>query len=119
MPAAAHASESSFNGSRRNPAQSTMLYWLTCEWYMAKNGEAIVILKTMFVGNFFSGPMQIAGGDVGFTANTFTTDSTFACTFLALSLLGNNLTFNNSAPITFTISGTGNITSMGNVADAG
>src|ERR1039458_9296871 len=28
MPAAAHASESSCNGSRWNPAQSTMLYWL-------------------------------------------------------------------------------------------
>ena len=72
------------------------------------------VFKSHIASNFFGIPTTWAGGD----GNNFAASSTFSGAFTALTVIGNNLTFNNSAPVTFSFSGaTGNLNVWGNTAD--
>ena len=72
-----------------------------------------------FQGNSVSGLMTFDGGEWSVVGNTFTSTSTYSGVFTALDLSHNKLVFNASAPIQLNVTGSGPITKVGNVADAG
>lgn len=74
----------------------------------------------VFMANHVSGALFFAGGSWTVIGNFFTTDLTCAGAFSATTVIGNTFAFNGSSPISLITSGaTGNITTVGNVADAG
>ncbi len=75
-------------------------------------------VRSSFTGNNINGAWTVTGGDLAFSGNTFSTISTFAGTFSALAIVGNIFSYNGAAPIYPNVTGTGNITVLGNAGDA-
>jgi hypothetical protein len=90
------------------------------------NGDILTTASTIsgarfsrFVGNIVVGGLTFNGGDWVVSGNTFATDVNFTGAFVALTVANNTLVFNGSIPVALNVTGTGNISLTGNIADAG